>query len=124
MAHKLRYTVYCIFASLLHCKCFCLVTPRFITVPQSVEAFIGAAVNLLCLADGFPAPAITWLLEAMPFTNETVNNTNTTYAESTIVITNLLLSHGGSYSCQIDSAASVMSDNSSASVAVIGGKII
>ena len=60
----------------------------------------------------------------MPFTNETVNSSNTTYTESTIVITNLLLSHGGSYSCQIQSDAAVMSSSSGATVAVIGGKII
>ena len=103
---------------------FCLVAPRFIDVPQSVEAFIGTAVNLPCSADGFPAPVITWTFQAMPFTNETVNSSNSTYTESTIVITNLLLSHGGRYSCQIDSDAVVMSSSSSATVAVIGGKII
>ena len=59
----------------------------------------------------------------MQFTNETVNSSNSTFTESTIVITNLLLSHGGSYSCQIDSDAAVMSSSSSATVAVIGGKI-
>ena len=59
----------------------------------------------------------------MPFTNETVNSSNSTYTESTIVITNLLLSHGGSYSCQIESAAAVMSNSSSSTtVTVIGGK--
>ena len=103
--------------------CFCLVAPRFIGMPQSVEAFIGAAVNLSCSADGFPVPDITWTFQAMPFTNETVNSSNSTYTESTIVITNLLLSHGGSYSCRIESAAAVMSISSSATVAVIGGKI-
>ena len=102
---------------------FCLVAPRFIDVPQSVEAFIGTAVNLSCSADGFPAPVITWTFQVMQFTNETVNSSNSTYTESTIVITNLLLSHGGSYSCQVESDAAVMSSSSSATVAVIGGKI-
>ena len=102
----------------------CLVPPRFLTVPQDVEAFIGTAVNLSCSAEGFPAPDITWTYQAMPFTNETLNNTNSTYAESTIVITNLLLSHGGSYSCQINNDAATMPSSSSAAVAVIGGKII
>ena len=102
---------------------FCLVVPQFITKPQSVEALIGTAVNLSCSADGFPAPVITWTFEAMPFTNETINSSNSTYTESTIVITNLLLSHGGSYSCQIESDAAVMSSSSSATVAVIDGKI-
>ena len=87
-----------------------------------MEAFVGTAVNLSCSADGFPVPVITWTFQAMPFTNETVNNSNSTYTESTIVITNLLLSHGGSYSCQIDSDAVVMSNSSEASVTVIGGK--
>ena len=59
----------------------------------------------------------------MPFTNETVNSSNSTYTESTIVITNLLLSDGGRYSCQIDSDAVVMSTSSEAVVTVIGGKI-
>ena len=93
-------------------------------MPQSVEAFIGASVNLSCSADGFPAPVITWTLQAMPFTNETINSTNSTYAESTIVINNLLLSHGGTYSCQIESNATVMPISSNAMVAVLGGKII
>ena len=103
--------------------CFCLVAPRFIDVPQSVESFIDTAVNLSCSADGFPAPDITWTFQGMPFTNETVNSSNSTYTESTIVITNLLLSHGGSYSCHIESAAAVMSSSNSANVTVIGGKI-
>ena len=88
-----------------------------------MEAFIGTAVNLSCSADGFPVPVITWTYQAMTFTNETVNSSNSTHTESTIVITNLLLSHGGSYSCQIDSDAAVMSSSSSATVTVIGGKI-
>ena len=58
----------------------------------------------------------------MSFTNETVNSSNSTYTESTIVITNLLLSHGGSYSCQIDSDTVIMPINSEAIVTVIGGK--
>ena len=99
---------------------FCLVVPRFIDVPQSVEAFIGAAVNLSCSADGFPVPDITWTFQGMPFTNETVNSSNSTYTESTIVITNLLLSHGGNYSCQISGAGRVMSSNN-VTVKVIGG---
>ena len=102
--------------------CLPIVAPRFINVPQSVEALIGSAVNLSCSADGFPAPVITWTFQAMPFTNETVNSSNSTYTESTIVITNLLLSHGGSYSCQIDSDAAVMPISSEANVTVIGGK--
>ena len=101
----------------------CLVAPRFITVPQSAEEFIGSAVNLSCSADGFPVPDITWLFQGMNFTNGTVNITNSTYTESTIVITNLMLSHGGVYSCEIDSSAAIVSSNSDATVAVIGGKI-
>ena len=101
----------------------CLVAPRFITVPQSAEEFIGSAVNLSCSADGFPVPDITWLFQGMNFTNGTVNITNSTYSESTIVITDLMLSHGGVYSCEIDSSAAIVSSNSDATVAVIGGKI-
>ena len=101
----------------------CLVAPRFITVPQSAEELIGSGVNLSCSADGFPVPDITWLFQGMIFTNETVNITNSTYTESTIVITDLMLSHGGIYSCEIDSSAVVMSSSSDATVAVIGGKI-
>ena len=100
-----------------------LVAPRFITVPQSAEEFIGSAVNLSCSADGFPVPDITWLFQGMNFTNETVNITNSTYTESTIVITDLMLSHGGVYSCEIDSSAAVMSSSNDATVVVIGGKI-
>ena len=101
----------------------CLVAPRFITVPQSAEEFIGSAVNLSCSADGFPIPDITWLFQGMNFTNETVNITNSTYTESTIVITDLMLSHGGVYSCEINSSAAVMSSSNDATVIVIGGKI-
>ena len=79
-------------------------------------------MNLSCSADGFPAPVITWTYQAMPFTNETVNSSNSTYTESTIVITNLLLSHGGRYSCQIDSDAVVMPTNSEAIIIVIDSK--
>ena len=101
----------------------CLVAPRFITVPQSAEEFIGSAVNLSCSADGFPVPDITWIFQGMNFTNETVNITNSTYSESTIVITDLMLSHGGVYSCEIDSSAAVMSSSNDGTVVVIGGKI-
>ena len=101
----------------------CLVAPRFITVPQSAEEFIGSAVNLSCSADGFPVPDITWLFQGINFTNGTVTITNSTYSESTIVITDLMLSHGGVYSCEIDSSAAIVSSNSDATVAVIGGKI-
>ena len=113
----------CLLLNILDISWFVLVVPRFLEVPQSVEAFIGTAANLSCSADGFPAPVITWTFQAMLYTNETVNSSNSTYAESTIVITNLLLSHGGSYSCQIESDATVMSSSSSATVAVTGGKI-
>ena len=88
-----------------------------------MEAFIGTAVNLSCSADGFPAPNITWTFRARNFMNETVNSTNTTYAESTIVITNLMLSHGGTYECIITSDASTMPSTSIATVAVLGGKL-
>ena len=102
---------------------FCSVTPRIITVPQSAEEFIGSAVNLSCSADGFPVPDITWLFQGMNFTSEPVSITNSTYTESTIVITDLMLNHGGIYSCEIDSPAVVASSSSSATLAVIGGKI-
>ena len=80
-------------------------------------------MNLSCSADGFPVPDITWLFQGMNFTNETVNITNSTYSESTIVITDLMLNHGGVYSCEIDSPAAVMSSSNDATVVVIGGKI-
>ena len=102
---------------------FYVVAPHFITVPQNSEEFIAGAVNLSCSADGFPVPEITWLFQGMSFTNETINNTNSMYTESTIVITDLMLSHGGVYTCEIDSPAVVMSSNYDAIVAVIGGKM-
>ena len=80
-------------------------------------------MNLSCSADGFPVPEITWLFQGMSFTNETINNTNSMYTESTIAITDLMLSHGGVYTCEIDSPAVVMSSNYDATVAVIGGKM-
>ena len=103
--------------------CSCLVAPRFVIVPQEVEQFIGTPVNLSCTADGFPAPDIMWIFGGMMFEDETVNSTTSTYAESTIVITNLMLSDGGTYECIIDSAASTMPSTSMATVAVLGGKI-
>ena len=92
-------------------------------MPQSAEGFIGSAVNLSCSADGFPAPDIMWAFRGMSFTNETIISTNSTYTESTIVITELLPSHGGVYSCQISSAAVSVSSSSEATVVVLGGKI-
>ena len=53
----------------------------------------------------------------------TVNRTKYTYVESTIVLTNVVLTDGGSYSCHIDSAAIVMSDSRDATLAVLTGKI-
>ena len=107
----------------VHYLMFYLVAPRFITVPQSKEALIGTAVNLSCSTDGFPIPDITWLFQGMSFTNEIVNITNSTYTESTIVITDLMLSHGGVYSCEIESVANVIPSTSEAVLAVIDGKI-
>ena len=52
-------------------------------------------MNLSCSADGFPTPDIMWYFEDMIFANDTVDITNSTYAESTIVITDLMLSNGG-----------------------------
>ena len=92
--------------------------------PENVEMLIGSAVNLLCSANGFPAPDITWSFQGMPFNNNTVDSTNFTYSESTIVITDLMLSDGGTYSCSINSDAIAMPSTSEADVAVIGGKTI
>ena len=78
-------------------------------------------MNLSCSADGFPVPDITWLFQGMNFTNETVNITNSTYTESTIVITDLMLSHGGVYSCNINGVATPLLSQSIATVAVISG---
>ena len=101
---------------------FCLVTPHLITIPQSVEAFIGTMLNLSCSVDGFPVPDITWLFQGLSYPNETVNNTDSTVAESTVVITDLMLSHGGTYTCVIDSDAIIMLHSYDATVAVISGK--
>ena len=79
-------------------------------------------LNLSCSADGFPVPDITWLFQGMSYTNETVNNTDSTSAESTIVITDLMLSHGGTYTCVIDSDAIIMPQSHDATVVVISGK--
>ena len=102
---------------------FCLVAPRVITRPQSVAAFINTAVGLSCSADGFPTPDITWSFQAKALTNETASIFNSTYTESTLVITNLLLSHGGNYLCQISSNAVVMPMSSEVTVTVIVGEI-
>ena len=59
----------------------------------------------------------------MTFTNRIVISRNSTYSESTVVISTLLLSHGGVYSCQINSSAVVTSSSSEAIVAVLGGKM-
>ena len=110
----------------IHCfqnnNAFCLVTSRFITVPQSVEGFIGTMLNLSCSANGFPVPDITWLFQGMPYPNETVNNTDSTIAESTIVITDLMLSQGGTYTCVMDSDAIIVPRSHDAAVVVISGK--
>ena len=92
--------------------------------PENVEAFINSAVSLLCSANGFPAPDITWSFQGMPFSNNIVSSTSSTYSESTIVITDLMLSNGGTYSCSINSDAIAMPNTSEANVTVIGGKTI
>ena len=68
-------------------------------------------------------PDITWTFQGMTNTQETVTSINHTHAESTIVITDLLGSDGGNYSCQINSTAAVMPSSREATIAVIGGKI-
>ena len=101
--------------------CSCLVAPRFITEPEDVEEFIGYAINLPCSADGFPAPDIMWTFEGMNFTSSTVNSTNSTSAESNIMIANLMLSDGGTYECIINNDAIMLSRRRNATVSVIGG---
>ena len=81
-------------------------------------------LNLSCSADGFPAPSITWYFQGMVLLDETVNSTDSTNAESTIVITDLMLSHGGTYACVIDNDAIIMSHSRDATVAVISGKYL
>ena len=78
-------------------------------------------MNLSCSADGFPAPDITWTFRGMEFTSGILDSVNLTYAESTIVINNVMLSDGGMYECIIDSDAIMVSSNRSATVAVIDG---
>ena len=106
----------------LHVVYYCLVAPQFITEPQSVEASISSAVNLSCSADGFPMPVIRWFFQGMNFTGNTVNSTNSTFAESTIVITDLMISDGGMYSCEINNAAIVIARTSDVAITVIDGK--
>ena len=61
----------------------------------------------------------------MNYTGNPVNNVNasSTFAESTIMLTDLMISDGGMYSCEINSAAIVMARTSDISITVIGGKI-
>ena len=65
-----------------------------------------------------------WYFQGMIFANETVNSTNSTFTESTIVINSLMLNNGGNYACEINSEASTMPSTSTAAVAVISGKFI
>ena len=104
--------------------CSCLVAPQFITEPEDVEEFIGTAVNLTCSAEGSPVPDIMWTFQGMMFVDTTVNNMNSTYAESTIVITDLILNQGGDYACEINSVADSMPLTAEANVTVIGSKLI
>ena len=90
-------------------------------MPQSVEEFVGRAVTLSCSADGDPAPTIMWYYQGM--ISETVSSTNSTYNESTIVITDLMLNNGGGYACEISNRANGMPFNMTATVAVIEGKM-
>ena len=60
----------------------------------------------------------------MAFTNETLNSANSTYAESTIMIADLMLSHGGTYACMISSDATITQRSWSTTVAVIGGMCV
>ena len=90
-------------------------------MPQDIEEFVGMAMNLSCSADGFPAPNIMWYYQGM--ISKTVSSTSSTYTESTIVITDLMLSNGGDYACEISSMANRMPSNMTAMVAVIEGKM-
>ena len=121
---KLPYMVCALFIPvyILHIVYYCLVAPRFITEPQSIEASISSAVNLSCSADGFPTPVITWFFQGMNFTSNTVDSANSTFAESTIVITDLMITDGGMYSCEINNVAIVMARTHAVTITVTGGK--
>ena len=69
-------------------------------------------------------PMITWFFQGMSYTGTSVYNANSTFAESTIVLTDLTISDGGMYSCEINSAAIEMPHTSDVTITVIGGKTI
>ena len=81
-------------------------------------------MNLSCSADGFPAPNITWFFQGMNYTGTSLYNATSTFAESTAVLTGLMLTDGGIYSCEINSAAIDMARTSDVTITVIGGKTI
>ena len=81
-------------------------------------------MNLSCSADGFPAPVITWFFQGMSYTGISEYNANSTFAESTAVLTDLMITDGGMYSCEINSAAIEMPRTSDVNITVIGGKTI
>ena len=74
-----------------------------------------------CSADGFPTPDITWFFQAMNYTGTSVYIANSIFVESTIVLTDLMISDGGMFSCEINSAAIVMARTSDVTITVISG---
>ena len=60
----------------------------------------------------------------MSYTGISEYSANSTFAESTAVLTGLMLTDGGMYSCEINSAAIDMARTSDVNITVIDGKTI
>ena len=60
----------------------------------------------------------------MNYTGISLYNATSTFAESTAVLTDLMIADGGMYSCEIDSAAIEMPHTSNVAITVIDGKTI
>ena len=66
--------------------------PAIVEMSSSINADVGTAVNLSCLAEGYPPPMYQWYKDRVVIQGET---------KSFLYITETLPNNRGSYSCQV-----------------------
>ena len=84
---------------LLHFAVF----PRVIQSPSTRTCIQGGQCSLSCITEGVPSPAIEWFQNGGKVNPggviSLVNSSSYTEGNSTLMITNVMLKHAGSYHC-------------------------
>ncbi|XP_077990228.1 hemicentin-1-like isoform X2 [Glandiceps talaboti] len=81
-----------------------LVPPKFTLHPSDTIVEIGSHVTLSCAADGFPAPTLQWTKDGQPLA---FDMNVIVFSNYTILISSILTSNLGSYTCIASNEAGI-----------------